>query len=61
MVEGGFSTVRLAINDETGEKFSCKIVKRDDLSDTLGSLEQFRIRAELREELYKVTAQAITY
>lgn len=38
---GGFSTVREAIHDETGEVFACKIVKRDDLSDRSGSLERF--------------------
>jgi serine/threonine protein kinase len=37
---GGFSAVRKAIHP-TGEVFACKIVKRDDLSDTSGSLEKF--------------------
>ena len=48
---GGFSTVRLATDDETGEKFSCKIVKRDDLSDTSGSLENFELELELWKSL----------
>lgn len=38
---GGFSTVRLATHVENGEAFACKIVRRDDLSDTSGSLESF--------------------
>lgn len=38
---GGFSTVREAIHEVTGEIFACKIVKRDDLSDRSGSLERF--------------------
>ncbi|KAL7420222.1 hypothetical protein Q5752_005189 [Cryptotrichosporon argae] len=38
---GGFSSVRQAIHVRTGEVRACKIVKRDDLSDTSGSLERF--------------------
>lgn len=48
---GGFSTVRQATFDETGEMFSCKIVKRDDLSDTSGSLENFELELELWKSL----------
>ncbi|KAH8085780.1 kinase-like domain-containing protein, partial [Filobasidium floriforme] len=48
---GGFSTVRQATHDETGELFSCKIVKRDDLSDTSGSLENFELELELWKSL----------
>ena len=48
---GGFSTVRQATLDETGEMFSCKIVKRDDLSDTSGSLENFELELELWKSL----------
>ena len=38
---GGFSFVRKAHHVVTGEVFACKIVKRDDLSDTSGSVERF--------------------
>ncbi|WWC92838.1 uncharacterized protein L201_007797 [Kwoniella dendrophila CBS 6074] len=38
---GGFSTVRKATHNTTGEVLACKIVKRDDLSDRSGSLEKF--------------------
>lgn len=48
---GGFSTVREAKHVETGELFACKIVKRDDLSDTSGSLEQFEAEIELWKHL----------
>jgi serine/threonine protein kinase len=48
---GGFSTVRLATHDETGEEFACRIIKRDDLSDTSGSLENFELELELWKSL----------
>ena len=38
---GGFSFVRKAHHVTTGEVLACKIVKRSDLSDTSGSLENF--------------------
>ncbi|ORX37692.1 kinase-like domain-containing protein, partial [Kockovaella imperatae] len=38
---GGFSAVRKAHHVVTGEVFACKIVKRDDLSDSSGSVEKF--------------------
>ena len=38
---GGFSFVRKAHHVVTGEVMACKIVKRSDLSDTSGSLENF--------------------
>lgn len=48
---GGFSTVRQAIHVDTGEVFACKIVKRDDLSDTSGSLERFEDEIRIWKEL----------
>lgn len=48
---GGFSTVRLATNEATGETLACKIVKRDDLSDQSGSLECFEDEIRLWKEL----------
>lgn len=48
---GGFSTVRLAIHNETGEKLACRIVKRDDLSDQSGSLENFERELTLWQNL----------
>ena len=38
---GGFSSVRKAKHIVTGELYACKIVKRDDLSDSSGSVERF--------------------
>ena len=51
---GGFSTVRLAISEHTGERFACRIIKRDDLSDQSGSLENFEIELEIWEEVSRV-------
>lgn len=51
---GGFSTVRLAIDQRTGEHFACRIIKRDDLSDQSGSLENFEIELEIWEEVSRV-------
>ena len=48
---GGFSTVRLAKREDTGQTFACRIVKRDDLSDTSGSLENFEKELALWESL----------
>lgn len=48
---GGFSTVRLATRVDCGETFACRIVKRDDLSDTSGSLENFEKELALWESL----------
>ncbi|KAI5449742.1 hypothetical protein NCC49_004107 [Naganishia albida] len=51
---GGFSTVRLAIDQRTGERYACRIIKRDDLSDQSGSLENFEIELEIWEEVSRV-------
>lgn len=51
---GGFSTVRMAIDQHTGERFACRIIKRDDLSDQSGSLENFEIELEIWEEVSRV-------
>ncbi|KAJ9093818.1 hypothetical protein QFC20_007031 [Naganishia adeliensis] len=51
---GGFSTVRLAIDQHTGERYACRIIKRDDLSDQSGSLENFEIELEIWEEVSRV-------
>lgn len=48
---GGFSTVRLATHDISGERFACRIIKRDDLSDQSGSLENFEIELKLWRSL----------
>lgn len=51
---GGFSTVRMAIDERTGERYACRIIKRDDLSDQSGSLENFEIELEIWEEVSRV-------
>lgn len=48
---GGFSTVRLATHESSGERFACRIVKRDDLSDQSGSLENFELELKLWRSL----------
>lgn len=48
---GGFSTVRLATKEGSAERFVCRIIKRDDLSDTSGSLENFEKELSLWQSL----------
>lgn len=47
---GGFSSVREAV-PESGEVLACKIVKRDDLSDSSGSLERFEEEIKIWQSL----------
>ncbi|KAJ9107312.1 hypothetical protein QFC21_000762 [Naganishia friedmannii] len=56
---GGFSTVRLARDDNTGEKYACRIIKRDDLSDQSGSLENFELELEIWRDVSRVRCPAI--
>lgn len=48
---GGFSTVRQAIHVNTGVVLACKIVRRDDLSDSSGSLERFEDEVRIWKDL----------
>ncbi|KAJ9123409.1 hypothetical protein QFC22_001611 [Naganishia vaughanmartiniae] len=56
---GGFSTVRLAKDNNTGEKYACRIIKRDDLSDQSGSLENFELELEIWKDVSRVRCEGI--